>query len=114
MIALADGGNGLREALEAQFPNLKFILDRPHVKQHLYATAEAMGLTDGQRHTWVRQQIHLIDSGQVQQLLTALTGYQGRGFERVHSLRQYLERFADAVDYEHFRASGFTCRFRGN
>ena len=28
--AVADGGNGLRESLEAGFPNLKFILDRIH------------------------------------------------------------------------------------
>ncbi len=32
--AVADGGNGLREALEDQFPRLTFILDRPHLKQH--------------------------------------------------------------------------------
>lgn len=35
---LADGGNGLREALEAEFSHFQFILDRPHLKQHLYAT----------------------------------------------------------------------------
>ena len=45
VVAVADGGAGLREALEAQFPNLTFILDRPHLKQHLYAGAEAIGLT---------------------------------------------------------------------
>lgn len=33
MVAVADGGNGLREALEAQFPNLIFILDRPPPSQ---------------------------------------------------------------------------------
>lgn len=43
--AVADGGNGLREALEAGFPNLKFILahrrcaygDRVHLKLRLKA-----------------------------------------------------------------------------
>ncbi len=45
VVAVADGGAGLREALLAQFPNLTFILDRPHLKQHLYAGAEAIGLT---------------------------------------------------------------------
>lgn len=43
VIAVADGGNGLREALQQQFPRMTFILDRPHLKQHLYAGAEAIG-----------------------------------------------------------------------
>lgn len=106
VIAVADGGNGLREALEAQFPSLKFILDRPHVKQHLYATADAMGLSDGQRHSWVRQQMDLIDCGQVEQVISRLTSYQGSGSGRVQNLCQYLDRFSDAVDYDHFRAQG--------
>lgn len=106
VIALADGGNGLREALCSQFPNLKFILDRPHVKQHLYATAEAMGLSGGQRHCWVRQQMDLIDCGQVEQVISTFTSYQGSGSDRVQNLCQYLERFSDAVDYDHFRVQG--------
>jgi hypothetical protein len=36
IFAIADGGNGLKEALEERFPNLQFILDHPHLKQHLY------------------------------------------------------------------------------
>jgi hypothetical protein len=32
-VALADGGNGLREELASQFPNLQFIYDRPHLTQ---------------------------------------------------------------------------------
>jgi hypothetical protein len=106
VIALADGGNGLKESLEARFPNLKFILDRPHLKQHLYDTAEAMGLEGGYRHGWVRQQIDLIDGGNVSQVLQTLTLYQGQGNERVQNLHQHLERFSDAVHYDHFRAQG--------
>ncbi len=45
VVAVADGGIGLREALQAQFSRLTFILDRPHLKQHLYEGAEAIGLT---------------------------------------------------------------------
>lgn len=67
--AVADGGNGLREALQEQFHNLTFILDRPHLKQHLYAGAEAMGLTGIERHTWVSDKLHLIDKGLVKQVI---------------------------------------------
>ena len=32
---LADGGNGLREALEAKFTNFQFILDHSHLKHYI-------------------------------------------------------------------------------
>lgn len=102
--AVADGGNGLREALEAQFPKLTFILDRPHLKQHLYAGAEAVGLTGFERHKWVNDKLHLIDSGGVRQVLRTLKGYRGQGKERITNLYEYLKRFSDAVDYDYFRA----------
>jgi hypothetical protein len=104
--AVADGGNGLREALEAKFPNLTFILDRPHLKQHLYAGAEAVGLTGFERHQWVSDKLHLIDSGGVRQVIRMLKGYRGQGKERITNLSEYLNRFSDAVDYDYFRAIG--------
>ena len=70
--AVADGGNGLREALQMQFPNLTFILDRPHLKQHLYEGAEAIGLTSSERHKWVSDNLHKIDFGEVRKLLRLL------------------------------------------
>lgn len=104
--AVADGGNGLREALKMQFPNLTFILDRPHLKQHLYEGAEAIGLTSSERHKWVSDNLHKIDFGEVRQVIKTLKGYRGQGQERVTNLFQYLKRFRDAVDYDKFRAMG--------
>ncbi len=104
--AVADGGNGLREALQAQFPNLTFILDRPHLKQHLYSSAEAMGLTDVERHKWVSDKLHIIDAGDVRQVIKSLKGYHAQGKERITNLSGYLKRFIDAVDYNYFRAKG--------
>lgn len=106
VIAIADGGNGLRESLTAFFPKLQFILDRAHAKQHLYDTAEAMGLRETDRHCWVTEQIHNLDSGQVQKVLEMLFSYQGIGADKVQNLYQYLGRFADAVHYDYFRAQG--------
>jgi hypothetical protein len=63
--AVADGGNPLREALQNQFPRLTFILECPHLKQHLYGGAEAMALTGYERHNWVSDKLHLIDQGLV-------------------------------------------------
>ena len=104
--AVADGGNGLREALQAQFSNLTFILDRPHLKQHLYEGAEAIGLTGLERHKWVSDNLHQIDAGDVRQVIKVLKRYQGQGKERITNLSEYLKRFIDAVDYDYFRAIG--------
>jgi hypothetical protein len=104
--AVADGGNGLREALEAQFPNLTFILDRPHLKQHLYSGAEAIGLIAEDRHKWVSDRLHLIDAGDVRKVIRTLLKYRGIGQKRIASLIEHLQRFVGAVDYDYFRASG--------
>jgi hypothetical protein len=104
--AVADGGNGLREALQAQFPNLTFILDQSHLKQHLYEGAEAIGLAGLERHKWVSDKLHTIDAGDVRQVIRTLKGYQGQGKERITNLSEYLKRFRDAVDYDYFRAMG--------
>ena len=104
--AVADGGIGLREALEEQFPNLTFILDRPHLKQHLYEGAEAINLAGLERHKWVSDQLHKIDAGDVRRVIRAFKKYRGQGQERIVNLFQYLNRFRDAVDYDYFRAMG--------
>jgi hypothetical protein len=107
IIAVADGGNGLREALEKQFPRLTFILDRPHLKGHLYAGAEAMGLTGCERHEWVHDKLRLIDRGQVRRVISTFKRYRGKGQQRIANLHEYLERFSDAVHYEKFLVQGF-------
>jgi hypothetical protein len=106
VIAVADGGNGLREALHQQFPRMTFILDRPHLKQHLYAGAEAMGLTGSVRHSWVSDKLQLIDLGLVNLAIWQLGNYQGQGIKRITNLSQYLQRFSDAVSYEKFLSLG--------
>lgn len=106
VIAVADGGNGLREALQQQFPQMTFILDRPHLKQHLYAGAEAIGLMGSARHSWVSDKLQLIDLGLVKLVLWQLGNYQGQGIKRIANLSQYLQRFSDAVSYEKFISLG--------
>ena len=105
-IAVAAGGNGLREELAAQLPNLRFIYDRPHLKQHFYEAAEAIGLKEGARHRWVDERIHRLDHGQRDAVLAGLDRHKGRGKKRVTQLRKHLARFADAVHYEAFREAG--------
>jgi hypothetical protein len=103
---LADGGNGLREALEEEFSHFQFILDRPHLKQHLYATAEAMELTGQMRFLWLKYTLDLIDHGQVKRVISRLKHWQGKGQKTVLNFCNYLSRFRDALHYDKYRSLG--------
>jgi hypothetical protein len=103
---LADGGNGLREALESEFSHFQFILDRPHLKQHLYATAEAMELTGQMRFLWLKYTLDLIDHGQVKRVISRLKHWQGKGQKTVLNFCNYLSRFRDALHYDKYRSLG--------
>ena len=102
-IAVADGGNGLREELAAQLPNLRFIYDRPHLKQHFYEAADAIGLKDADRHRWVDDRIHQLYQRHSRAVHACLDGHKGRGKKRVKPLRKHLARFADAVHATAYR-----------
>lgn len=106
-VAVADGGNGLREELAAQFPNLHFIYDRPHLKGHLNETADAMGLDQDQRQAWVERVLHTLDAGGSEQVLAELAVHRGRGKTRVTRLHKHLCRLADAVHYADYRERGW-------
>lgn len=106
VFAPSDGGHGLREALDAQFVGLRFILDRPHLCSHLYETADAIGLTDRTREQWVAHKVVLLDTGQVDDALAELRAHKGRGKKRVGRLLKYLTRFHDALGHDEIRAAG--------
>ncbi len=44
VVAVADGCVGIKEELERQFPGIQFILDKPHVKDHLERFGDAVDL----------------------------------------------------------------------
>ncbi len=104
--AIADGAIGLKEALETQFPKLQFILDRPHLKQHLYEGVDAMELKGEIRKICVSSLLDLINFGQVEKIIKKLKKYRGKGEKRVQTLADYLERFQSSVHYNKFRALG--------
>lgn len=110
--AVGDGGNGLCSELQKQFKNLQFILDRCHLKQHLYETAEALGLSGSKKHTLVNKELELIDTGKVRQLLTNFKEYlvggsasaeiTAKGEERLARLYKYLQKFSSCINYDRF------------
>jgi len=107
VIAVADGGNGIREELERQFPRIRFILDRPHLKDHLYATAEAMGLKAEERRKWVEGKLDLIDTGKIIEALGEIRlDYADTSTDSIRQLIAYMEKFQDSIDYGQFKEEG--------
>jgi hypothetical protein len=108
VIGVGDGGIGLKEALEAQFPTLLFILDKPHLKDHLYETAEALGIDRKERAAWVSPRLDAICAGHCEQVTKELEAdYATTPHDRVRQLIGYLTRFAQAVDYQRFTEQGY-------
>ena len=99
MLAVGDGGIGLMEELQAQFMDLQFILDRAHLKQHLYDTAKAIGLKDQASEAWMRNHLDRLHRGNTQEVLDDLARHKGRGKARVRRLVKHLTRFRACVFY---------------
>lgn len=108
VIGIADGGNGLKEELENQFENLQFILDKTHLKDHLYETSEELGIETKDRPVWVHGYLDRISKGHVDQVIEELEAtYKGSKTHRVKRLIGYLRRFINALNYDEFKKNGY-------
>jgi hypothetical protein len=108
VVAVADGGQGLREEMESQLPITQFILDKPHLRKHLYETAAALGLTEEQQRQWVHSRLDRISEGHVQAVLAELEAQNTlEPNDRLRRFIAYLKRFEDAVDYDRFKEAGY-------
>jgi len=107
VIAVADGGNGIREELQRQFPHVQFILDQPHMKDHLYETAEAMGFEGDERKKWVNEKRELIETGRARDAIDQIRDeYARTSIDSVRRLIAYLDKYEDAIDYQKFKSLG--------
>ena len=103
---VGDGGNGLREELQVQFPRLTYVLDWCHLKGHLTESAQAMGLEDVARPFWVSDAMGLVAAGRAHRLVSELRGVQDEGADRALRCAGYLERFASGTNYDELRDKG--------
>ncbi len=106
VIGVADGGQGLREELQTHFPRMQFILDKAHLVSHLYETADALGLQEAPRKSWVTDKIERISVGEVQAVITELQRKR-KSCDRLRRLIGYLIRFQDAVCYDEYKSKGY-------
>jgi len=126
---VVDGGNGLREALDRQLPG-PTILDKCHCRSHLFETARAMGTPEVELAAEVARWTSTLSAGGSPEVIEELKAwrpgdwtaaqeatFQARtedspikledaGMDRVRRLAAHLLRFADAVGYDDFEASG--------
>ncbi len=108
VIGVADGGIGLCERLKKRFPNMQFILDKPHLKDHLYETAEELGITKSERAAWVNPRLKAISNGDVGRIWKELKDeYTRFPNKRLKRLIGYIDRFFDAVNYKDFKEKGY-------
>jgi hypothetical protein len=108
VVAVADGGQGLREGLKNQFPNMQFILDKPHLKKHLYETAAALGYSEEGQHQWVHSRLDTISKGHAREVLKQLRVQNtSEPNDRLRQFIGYLIRFQDAVNYDRYRELGY-------
>lgn len=108
VIGVADGGIGLREELDKQFENMQFILDKPHLKDHLYNTAEELGIVKNERTAWVNPRLKAICNGEVEGILEELKDEYSRcPNNRLKRLIGYIGRFFDAINYNDFKSKGY-------
>ncbi len=104
VIGVADGGIGLKEELENQFADLQFILDKTHLKDHLYETAKALGIPGKERREWVSSRLKDISEGVVGRIKEELEQeYVLEPDPRLKRLIGYLTRFYNALNYDEFK-----------
>lgn len=108
VIGIADGGIGLSEELKRQFQNMQFILDKSHFRDHLYDTAEALGIKQEDRPAWVNPRIKATSDGKIDSVLKELEDENKKTpNKRRTQFIGYIKRFYDALDYGSFKAKGY-------
>jgi hypothetical protein len=108
VVGVADGAPGLNDELKRQFLQMQFILDKTHLKDHLYDTAEKMGIAGNERKAWVEPQLRSVSQGNVEMVLIKLKElYDWEPNERLRRLIGYIDRFRDAVNYNKFKADDY-------
>jgi len=108
IVGVCDGGIGLPEALQRQFPTMQFVLDKSHLQDHFYDTAEKMAVPKKDQKKWVSTRVEAIAGGDVEKVLIELKEeYERSQNKRTKRLIGYINRFYDALDYDTFKSKGY-------
>ena len=87
---------------------MQFILDKTHLKDHLYDTAEELGIKKKKRSAWVHPRLRAIADGDVEAVLKELKKENDdTPNDRRKRLIGYIERFYKSLDYKKFKSLGY-------
>ena len=107
-VGVADGAIGLSDEMKRQFTKMQFVLDKSHLKDHFYETAERMDIPAKKQPGWVNGQIASISDGKVLEILEELKKKHAKNpNDRLGRLIGYVTRFCDSVNYNEYREKGY-------
>lgn len=108
---IADGARYIRSRMADTFSmgKFKFILDRPHCKQHLAQVGTVLEMHTGKAAAeWAAQALEKLERGQAMAVVGELKGaYDRYGGDELRLAGDYFERNADAVAYAEYRDKGW-------
>jgi hypothetical protein len=115
---VADGARHIRPRMESVFDigNFRFILDRPHCKEHLSSAGVALeSYTSEPAQHWADRALDKLEAGKSAEIVEELqTAWEASGPDeesRDETLRLesgYFERNQDAVAYAYYREQGWS------
>jgi len=115
---ISDGALHIRPHMEVAFDigNFRFILDRPHCKEHLSSAGKALeSITGVPAQQWADQALKKLEAGEAGEVVAELKqAWEASGPDkksRNDTLRleaNYIERNHDAVAYAYYRDKGWS------
>ena len=113
---IADGAKHIRIRMATTFSScsFRFILDRPHCKQHLTVAGTALA-PSGSVHEWTRNALAKLEVGRASEVVAELQaaydpngGGKGTPNDTLRIEANYFQRNADAVAYADYRSRGWS------
>jgi len=110
---IADGAQYIRTRMEEVFCNcpFRFILDRPHAKQHLCDVSKLLAETEiiNDANQWYAKALCQIENGRAMHVVSELRqAAEKTKNQDIRKAADYFERNEDAVDYAEYRKNGWS------
>lgn len=119
VLAIGDGGNGLKEGFEEYFARVEYLLDWRHLEvEHFQETAKAMGMEEHLGRRWARVKMERVAKGEAMEVLGEVQSLHEQmkskagaqappGEERVGKLVKYIEKYIYCMEYDRWREEGW-------
>ncbi len=111
---IADGARYIRTRMEDTFHacQFRFILDRPHAKEHLSDVSKLLAeasLIEVSAEQWYTEAFKRLENGEVEQVIDELKeAFERSNNDAIRCEANYFERNKDAVSYAEYRENGWS------